>query len=98
MPREMVMYLLNTRGFIINPKGVSKDYDVLLCVLEWIKLFGEGKPINQAEIAKKLSMKNENVSRSLKKLVKKGILIKGDKVGIFNTYKAAELEINDYER
>lgn len=43
--------------------------------------------ISQQAIADYLEMKKENVCRSTKKLVEKGILIEGGKVGKHNTYR-----------
>lgn len=43
--------------------------------------------ISQQSIADYLEMKKENVSRSTKKLIEKGILIEGTKVGRHNTYR-----------
>ena len=43
--------------------------------------------ISQQAIADYLEMKKEHVSRSTKKLVAKGILIEGTKVGRHNTYR-----------
>lgn len=43
--------------------------------------------IPQSEIVKELDMKKQNVSRAIKKLVEKGILIKGEKLGKTYSYK-----------
>jgi len=43
--------------------------------------------VAQIEIANELNMKKQNVSRAIKKLVEKGILHKGPKVGTSWTYR-----------
>ena len=43
--------------------------------------------IPQNEVAQELDMKKQNVSRAIKKLVDKGILIKGEKLGKTYSYK-----------
>jgi DNA-binding transcriptional ArsR family regulator len=43
--------------------------------------------ISQQTIADYLEMKKQNVSRSTKKLLEKGILVEGTKVGRHNTYR-----------
>jgi predicted transcriptional regulator len=43
--------------------------------------------IDQQAIANDLEMRKQHVSRSINKLIEKGILIKGTKVGRHNTYR-----------
>lgn len=43
--------------------------------------------IQQSEIAKKLNIQSTNISRAIKKLVDRGILIKGNKIGGIYSYK-----------
>lgn len=43
--------------------------------------------IQQSEIAEKLGMKRSNVSRAIKQLLERGILVKGGKIGRTYSYK-----------
>ena len=62
--------------------------------------------VSQKEIGEFVGMKNPNVSRSMKKLVAKGIVLDGPKVGRVHTYRlSADLgwrgrvtSLNDYRR
>lgn len=64
----------------------GEDYKVLLIYLSNLD-FENFLQISQNYIAIDLGMKKENVSRATKKLVEKGILIKGLKVGRHQTYR-----------
>ena len=69
-----------------DPEITGQDYRVLMCYLGSLD-FENYLQINQTWIADKLEIAKEQVSRSTKKLVEKGILIKGSKVGRFQTYR-----------
>jgi DNA-binding transcriptional ArsR family regulator len=64
----------------------GEDLRVLLIYLGNLD-FENFLQISQSYIATDLGMKKENVSRATKKLVDKGILIKGLKVGRHQTYR-----------
>ncbi len=64
----------------------GQDYKVLLIYLSNLD-FENFLQISQSYIATDLGMHQEHVSRATKKLVDKGILIKGLKVGRHQTYR-----------
>ncbi len=64
----------------------GEDLKVLLIYLGNLN-FENYIPIHQAYIAEDLEMKKQNVSRATKKLVEKGILLEGAKVGRHQTYR-----------
>ncbi len=64
----------------------GQDYKVLMIYLGNLD-FENYLQINQTWIADDLGMLRQNVSRSTRKLVKKGILIEGLKVGHHQTYR-----------
>ena len=43
--------------------------------------------VPQVELAEKLGMKKSNVSRAIKRLIDRGIILKGPKIGRSNTYR-----------
>jgi len=75
-------------GFLrLSREGLSgADWNVLGVYLGNLD-FENYIQISQQAIADYLEMKQENVSRSTKKLVEKGIIIQGSKVGRHNTYR-----------
>ncbi len=64
----------------------GQDYKVLLIYLSNLD-FENFLQISQSYIAIDLGMRQEHVSRATKKLVEKGILIQGLKVGRHQTYR-----------
>ena len=69
-----------------DPEITGQDYRVLMCYLGNLD-FENFIQISQTWIANDLGIKKERVSESTKKLVEKGILIKGLKVGRHQTYR-----------
>jgi DNA-binding transcriptional ArsR family regulator len=69
-----------------DPEILWQDYRVLMIYLGNLD-FENFIQISQSYIATDLGMKKENVSRATRRLVEKGILIKGLKVGRHQTYR-----------
>lgn len=69
-----------------DPDLTGEDHRVLYIYLANLD-FENFLQISQSYIATDLGMKKENVSRATRKLVDKGILIKGLKVGRHQTYR-----------
>jgi DNA-binding transcriptional ArsR family regulator len=69
-----------------DPDLTGEDFKVLMIYLANLD-FENFLQISQSYIATDLGMKKENVSRATKRLVEKGILIKGLKVGRHQTYR-----------
>lgn len=67
--------------------GLSgNDYSVLMMMLS--KLDYENLlVVNQAELAKQLNMARQHFSRSLKKLIDAGIILKGPRIGVSRSYR-----------
>lgn len=83
-------FVMSTQeGFLRLAKEADltgEDYKVLLIYLSNLD-FENYLQISQTWIADDLGMPRQNVSRATKKLVSKGILIKGLKVGKHQTYR-----------
>ncbi len=76
-------------GFLrlgLDPDITGQDYRVLMIYLGNLD-FENYLQIHQTWIAESLGIKKEQVSRSTKKLIEKGVLIKGSKVGKHTTYR-----------
>ncbi len=64
----------------------GEDYRTLFAMLGCLE-FDNFILVNQTELAKKIGMLRPNLARSIKKLVKEGILIKGARLGPCRSYK-----------
>jgi hypothetical protein len=75
------------RGFgVFKQFKRVEDFRVLFALLE--KLDYENRIlINQADIAKELGMKPSNVAAAIKRLIEAGVIFKGPKAGIHNSYQ-----------
>lgn len=75
------------RGFgVFKQFKRVEDFRVLFALLE--KLDYENRIlINQAQIAKDLGMEDAQVNRAVKRLIEAGVLLKGPKAGIHNSYQ-----------
>ncbi len=69
-----------------DPDISGEDYRVLMIYLANLD-FENFLQISQSYIATDLGMKKQNVSRATNRLIEKGILIKGLKVGRHQTYR-----------
>ena len=72
-----------------DPDMTGEAYRVFLKMvsnLDWENYI----KITQKEISEDLGIRKQNVSRAVKLLVEKGIIIKGPKSGLSNTYRLNE--------
>lgn len=65
----------------------NEQYRVFFVIFSKIKNFDEYLPISQTEIAKELGMKQPNISKAIKGLLERNIIIEGPRAGMIKTYK-----------
>lgn len=64
----------------------GNDYNVLMLMLSRLD-YENLLVVNQSELAEKLNMKRSHFSRSLKRLIDEGIILKGPRIGVSRSFR-----------
>lgn len=64
----------------------GNDYNVLMMMLSRLD-YENLLVVNQSELAKKLGIERSHFSRSLKRLIDEGIILKGPKIGVSRSFR-----------
>jgi DNA-binding transcriptional ArsR family regulator len=67
----------------------GEGYAVMFSIIGSCGFGNEFKAVNQAQVANETNMHQSNVSRAIKRLVKIGILIEGERKGINKVYRVS---------
>jgi len=84
--RWMAMAQDATRILALSEDLGREDYRVFLYLTSMID-FENLLVINQSQIAREMGRQYQNINRSIKRLVKMGVLIEGQRIGVSRSYR-----------